>query len=246
VLKCHHQSGLRALDGTKLLIPAYRKHKRWKEKNARSRQRYRKSNQHFFKPATKISNTVLHNWCYGNRHFTQLPHLLRSLRTTQQLNEWKDQYTAQSVANHLDVFRCSLESKTVPCNHSGSFKSTPLVWDTGTSLGLTPYRADFIDYLEVNIPVKDVTKMNYVVGIGTVIFRFQNDKGEDVFLPCVAYHLPTADIFLFSPQTYLHMHDFSSTITGKQVVMHLKEHNIVIPIDTGPSNLHGLESCSLC
>lgn len=68
------------------------------------------------------------------------------------------------MVNRLDVFRCSLESKTAPCNHSGSFESTPLVWDTGTSLGLTPYQANLIDYLEVNIPVKDVTKANYVVG----------------------------------------------------------------------------------
>ena len=96
-------------------------------------------------------------------------------------------------------------------NHSGSFESTPLVWDTGALLGLTLYRANFIDYLEVNNPVKDVTKTNYVVGIGTVIFWFQNDKGEDVFLLCVAYHL-------FSPQTYHQMHDFLSTITGKQVI----------------------------
>ncbi len=48
-------------------------------------------------------------------------------------------------------------------------------------MGLTPYRADFFDYVEVSIPVRDVTKMNYVVGIGTVIYRFQNDKGDDIF-----------------------------------------------------------------
>ncbi len=40
-------------------------------------------------------------------------------------------------------------------------------------MGLTPYRADFFDYVEVSIPVRDVTKTNYVVGIGTVIYRFQ-------------------------------------------------------------------------
>ncbi len=76
-----------------------------------------------------------------------------------------------------------------------------------------------------------------MVGIGAVIYRFQNDKGEDVFLPCIAYHLPTADIQLFSPQTYHQMHDYSSTITGKQVIMHLKDHNITITIDSLTSNL---------
>jgi short-subunit dehydrogenase involved in D-alanine esterification of teichoic acids len=33
------------------------------------------------------------------------------------------------------------------------------------------------------------------------------------------------------------MYNFHSTINVKQVVMHLKEHNIVIAIDSGPSNL---------
>ena len=89
--------------------------------------------------------------------------------------------------------------------------------DTGDSLGLTPYRADFFDYLEVNIPVSNVTKMNYVVGIGTVIYKSQNNKGEDVFLPCIAYHLPSANICLFIPQTYHQMHNYYSTINSKRV-----------------------------
>jgi hypothetical protein len=155
----------------------------------------------------------------------------------QHLQEWKNQATAQSVVNRLNVFRCSLESDAGHCNHNSSFESTPLVWDTGASLGLTPFRADFFDYVEVSIPVKDITKTNYVIGIGTVIYKFQNDKEEDVFLPCIAYHLPTADIRLFSPQTYHQMHECHSSINSKQVVMHLKDHNIVIPIDSGPSNL---------
>jgi hypothetical protein len=153
------------------------------------------------------------------------------------LHEWKDQSTVQLVVDRLNVFCCSLENNTGQCNHGSSFESTPLVWDSGASLGLTTYKADFFDYVEVNIPVRDVTKTNYVVGIGTVMYKFQNDKGDDVFLPCIAYHLPTADIHLFSPQTYHQMNNSHSTITGKQVVMHLKEHNIVIPIDWGPSNL---------
>jgi hypothetical protein len=33
------------------------------------------------------------------------------------------------------------------------------------------------------------------------------------------------------------MHGQHSTGSGNQIVMHLKDHNIVIPIDSGPSNL---------
>ncbi len=50
-----------------------------------------------------------------------------------------------------------------------------LVWDTGASFGLTPFRQDFIDYVEVEIPVKDMTTVNKVIGVGTAIFKFQND-----------------------------------------------------------------------
>ena len=32
------------------------------------------------------------------------------------------------------------------------------------------------------------------------------------------------------------MRDYSSTIIGKQVIMHLEDCNIIIPIDSGPSN----------
>ena len=141
------------------------------------------------------------------------------IQETQQIHEWKDQSTAQSVLNCVNVLHYSLEINAEHCNHGGSFENTPLVRDTGASLGLTPYRTNFFDYVEVNILVKDVTKMNYVVGIGTVIYKFQNDKDKDLFLPSIAYHLPTADLQLFSLQTYHQMHDYSST-TDKQVIMH--------------------------
>ena len=47
-----------------------------------------------------------------------------------------------------------------------------LVCDTGASYGLTPFRSDFIDYVECAILVKDVTKVNRVIGIGTNIHKF--------------------------------------------------------------------------
>ena len=226
------------LNGTPILLPEWHKHKRLKKKNAKLRSSYRQQNCRFFKPASSISNLTLHNWCYDScQDFTQLPRLLNSLNGTQQFHEWNHQSTAQSVVNRLNVFQCGLENNADQCKHGHSFENTPLVWDTGASLGLTPYRADFFDYVDVSIPVRDVTKTNYVVGIGTVIYRFQNDRGDDVFLPCIAYHLPTADIRLFSPQSYHQMHGQHSTVSGNQIVMHLKDHNVVIPIDSGPSNL---------
>ena len=92
-----------------------------------------------------------------------------------------------------------------------------LIWDTGASFGLTLFRSDFIDYVEANIAVKDVTKINNVVGLGTTLHKLKNDKGKDVFLPCVSYHLPQTDVQLFSPQTYHQMHGGHSYVSGDAV-----------------------------
>ncbi len=69
-------------------------------------------------------------------------------------------------------------------------KSLILIWDTGGSYGLTPFRSDFIDYVKCEIPVRDVTKVKTVVGIGTTLHKFTDINGNPVYLPCVLYHLP--------------------------------------------------------
>ena len=53
-----------------------------------------------------------------------------------------------------------------------------LVWDTGASYGLTPFRSDIIDYVECNIPVRDVKKVNRVIGIRTNIHKFIERNGK--------------------------------------------------------------------
>ena len=58
-----------------------------------------------------------------------------------------------------------------------------LIWDTGASFGLTPFKSDFIGYVKCNNPLKDDTKDNTVIGIGTTIHKFVDANGKDVFLP---------------------------------------------------------------
>ena len=58
-----------------------------------------------------------------------------------------------------------------------------LIWDTGASFGLTPFKSDFISYVKCNTPVKDFTYDNTVIGIGTTIHKFVDENGKDVFLP---------------------------------------------------------------
>ncbi len=101
-------------------------------------------------------------------------------------------------------------------------KSLILIWDTGASYGLTPFRSDFIDYVKCEIPVRDVTKVNTVVGIGMTLHKFIDINGNPVYLPCVLYHLPETDVLLFSPQMYHQMHVGFSEVHSNCVRMLLK------------------------
>ncbi len=98
-------------------------------------------------------------------------------------------------------------------------KTLILIWDTGTSAGLTPFWSDFIDYVECEIDVCNITKVNKVVGIGTPLHKFMDNNGNHVYLPCVSYHLPTTDVQLFSPQIYHQLHGDHSVVNGDEVVM---------------------------
>ena len=112
-----------------------------------------------------------------------------------------------------------------------------LVWDTGASYGLTSFRSDFIDYVECNITVKDVNKVNRVIGIRTTLHKFIESNGQGVFLPCTSYHLTKTYVHLFSSQTYHHMHGGHSVVHGNRLTMHFPFQRINIPVDFGGTKL---------
>ena len=148
-------------------------------------------------PVTPIA---LEMFCGGTRDFTTVPRLLRKFKFRgidheKQVAKVVRRANVLSNSSNGDARRGLMDPKTLM-----------LIWDTGASFGLTPFRSDFIDYVPCNIPVKDVTKVNRVIGIGTTLHKFVNTNGKEVFLPCVSYHLPTTDVRLFSPQTFHQMH----------------------------------------
>ena len=53
-----------------------------------------------------------------------------------------------------------------------------------------------------NNPVKDSTKFNTVIAIGTTIHNLADANVKDVFLLWCSYHLPTTDVQLLLPQNY--------------------------------------------
>ena len=160
--------------------------------------------------------------------------LVRTLKAFEKQDS--DAYHAamvETLLKRMAPFRSTFESRLMhgsKCN----VRYTPLIMDTGASSSLTPFRSDFIDYVECNIPVKDVTKVNTVIGIGTAIYKFIDENGEEVFIPTLAYHLPETDIRLFSPQSYHQTHGGFSKVTGFVYQMTLpgrKKRVIELPID---------------
>jgi hypothetical protein len=84
--------------------------------------------------------------------------------------------------------------------------------------------------VECDIPVRDVTKVNKVIGIGTTIHKFTDINRNPVFLPCVSYHLPQTDIRPFPPQTYHQMHGGYSEVYSQRIMMKLRTSSIHIDI----------------
>jgi hypothetical protein len=178
---------------------------------------------------------TLASFCEGHHDFLRLPKLMGTL--------CNHDYHVKQIKSALD--RVALLRGTYEMHKSVSSHLDPktliLIWDTGGSAGLTPFRSDFIDYVECDIDVRDVTKVNKVIGIGTTLHKFVDGAGNDVYLPCVSYHLPSTDVRLFSPQVYHQIYGGHSIVNGDEVIMRIRYDNeqktISIPIDRDGTNL---------
>jgi hypothetical protein len=184
---------------------------------------------------TRLESSTLDSFCAANHDFLRLPQLLSTL-----CNHDHHVKQIKSALDRVALLRGAFElHESVPGRLDP--KSLILIWDTGGSAGLTPFRSDFIDYVECEIDVRDVTKVNKVIGIGTTLHKFIDASGTAVYLPCVSYHLPTTDVRLFSPQVYHQIYGGHSIVNGDEVVMQVRNDGgpitITIPIDKEGTNL---------
>ncbi len=69
-------------------------------------------------------------------------------------------------------FGLSKNDKSIKQESKMDFKHTLLIWDTGATHGLTPFLKDFIHYHPCDISVKDISKVNRVIGVGMVMHKF--------------------------------------------------------------------------
>ena len=159
---------------------------------------------------------TLASFCEGHHDFLRLPKLMGTF--------CNHDYHVKQIKSALDRFallRGTYEMHKSVSSHLDP-KTLILIWDTGGSAGLTPFRSDFIDYVECDIDVRDVTKVNKVIGIGTTLHKFVDGAGNDVYLPCVSYHLPSTDVRLFSPQVYHQIYGGHSIVNGDEVIMRIR------------------------
>ena len=86
-----------------------------------------------------------------------------------------------------------------------------LIWYMGSSYGLTPFRINIIDYVKFNIPVKDVTKINMVVVIGSTLHKLINSNGKKKYFSHVCP--------IISPKLMFNYSLLALTITFIVVIM---------------------------
>jgi len=130
------------------------------------------------RPYVGLSKPTLDRFCDGHKDFLQLYRLLFTFSTVDHVKN------AQSCVDHVNTLRGTYggtyENRRSFSTGLQDPKSLILIWDTGASYGLTPFRSDFIDYVKCEIPVRDVTKVNTVVGIGTTLHKFTDINGNPV------------------------------------------------------------------
>jgi hypothetical protein len=201
------------------------------EKPVRWRWKQRKVGFAAVKSRIGIKSSTLNKFCSGNHDFLPLPRLVNSFG-----NSKFHENNIKSCLSRAAILRGMFDVHHAGCTRDP--KTMVLIWDTGASAGHTPFRSDFIDYVEVDFEIRDITKANKVAGIGTTLHKFVDDKGGVIYLPMVAYHLPNTDVRLFSPQVYHQLHGGHSTVDGDNVKMTpSRGSTITIPIENGFSNL---------
>ena len=119
-----------------------------------------------------------------------------------------------------------------------------LVWDMGASFGLTPFRGNILDYVECEIAVRNIAHENMIVGVCATLHKFQID-GEDIFLPCLSYHSSSAEVRLFSLQTYHTLYCGHTVVGGDKVETFLDHLKIGVGIDQERSNLPMVHNCAV-
>ena len=95
---------------------------------------------------------------------------------------------------------------------------------------MTPFCADFIDYVKCDNDGKDISKLNKVIGFGTILHKLLATNCNLLYVSALSYHIPSANIHLFSPQAHHQLYGGSSELDGDKIVMPLSN-SLICPLD---------------
>ena len=97
---------------------------------------------------SSLDSSSIDSFCAADHDFLHLPHLLKTL--------CNHDYHVRQINSVLD--QVALFCGTYDMHQAAPGRLDPktlmLIWDTGGSAGLTPFRSDFIDYVECEIDVR--------------------------------------------------------------------------------------------
>ena len=122
-----------------------------------------------FQIKKEVPDSTLLSFCDGSQDFLSLPKLMSKF--TEMDHVQNVEKLCQLLAALGDRF---LDNRSYYSHQKNDPKNLMLFWDSVASFGLTTFRSYFIDYVEVDIPAKDVTKINLLIGIGTTLHKLQN------------------------------------------------------------------------
>jgi hypothetical protein len=147
-----------------------------------------------------LQTSALDGFCDGSKDFLKLSRLISRFHSVDH---------SKNAQECLDCVHatCGTFGGTYGNENSGPLINVPLdprqlmlIWDTGASFGLTPLQNDFIDYVACTIPVRDITKANNVIGIGTTLHKFTDTQGFPVISSLCFLSLTTdGRPFILSP-----------------------------------------------
>ena len=132
----------------------------------------------------EVPDATLESFCDGSRYFLSFTRLMAKF------TEMDHVPIVETLCQLLAILsNHSLDKITYNTFDNKNPKDQILIWDTGASFGLTIFRSDFIDYIEADITVKDVTKTNWVIGIGTTFTNLKMTKGGTYYflVSCTIY-----------------------------------------------------------
>eukprot|EP00978_Attheya_sp_CCMP212_P020389 scaffold58309_cov49-Attheya_sp.AAC.3 len=95
----------------------------------------------------------------------------------------------------------------------------PLIVNMGALVCITPYRSDFMDYHKMDTKIRGLSSNNAVDGRGTIHWTLRDTFGHNTVVEVQAYHVPTAEIRLFSPQAYFKKNKGKIIVDGKHSVL---------------------------